>query len=69
MPVWRGESLLGKTITVQAEQGFGDIIQYARFLPFLKVMGAKSVVLLQHRLFRAVWDLRGTPIHYCRVQV
>ena len=55
MPVWRGESLLGKTITVLAEQGFGDIIQYARFLPFLKVMGAKSVVLLQngslHRLF------------------
>ena len=48
MPVWRGESLLGKTITVQAEQGFGDIIQYARFLPYLKVMGAKKVVLLQH---------------------
>ena len=48
MNVWRGESLLGKTITVQAEQGFGDIIQYARFLPFLKVLGAKKVVLLQH---------------------
>jgi len=48
MPVWRGESLLGKTITVMAEQGFGDIIQYARFLPFLKVMGASRVVLLQH---------------------
>jgi hypothetical protein len=48
MPVWRGESLIGKTITVLAEQGFGDIIQYARFLPFLKVMGAKSIVLLQH---------------------
>ena len=48
MPVWRGESLLGKTITVQAEQGFGDIIQYARFLPFLKAMGAKKVVMLQH---------------------
>ena len=48
MPVWRGESLLGKTITVVAEQGFGDIIQYARFLPFLKVMGAKKVVMLQH---------------------
>jgi hypothetical protein len=48
MPVWRGESLLGKTITIVAEQGFGDIVQYARFLPFLKVMGAKSVVLMQH---------------------
>ena len=48
MPVWRGESLIDKTITIVAEQGFGDIIQYARFLPYLKVMGAKKVVLLQH---------------------
>ena len=37
MPVWRGESLFNKTITVIQEQGFGDIIQYARFLPALKV--------------------------------
>ena len=28
------------------EQGFGDIIMYARFLPFLKVMGAAKVVVL-----------------------
>ena len=48
MPVWRGESLLGKTITVIQEQGFGDIIQYARFLPALKVLGAKRVTILQH---------------------
>ena len=38
MPVWRGENLIGKTITIVAEQGFGDIVQYARFLPFLKVI-------------------------------
>jgi hypothetical protein len=56
MPVWRGESLIGKTITIQAEQGFGDIIQYARFLPFLKVMGAKSVVLLQHGSLHNLFD-------------
>ena len=43
---WRGESLLGKTIVVQMEQGFGDIFQYARFLPFLKVMGATKLVVL-----------------------
>ena len=48
IPVWRGESLIDKTITIVAEQGFGDIIQYARFLPYLKVMGAKKVVMLQH---------------------
>jgi len=30
------------------EQGFGDIFMFARFLPFLKVMGAAKVVLLTH---------------------
>jgi hypothetical protein len=47
MPVWRGESLIGKSITVQMEQGFGDIIMFARFLPALKAMGAKKVIVLQ----------------------
>jgi len=28
------------------EQGFGDVFMYARFLPALKVMGAKKVVVL-----------------------
>ena len=37
---------MDKTIVVQMEQGFGDIFQYARFLPALKVMGAKKVVVL-----------------------
>ena len=47
MPVWRGESLIGKSITVQMEQGFGDIIMFARFLPALKALGAKKLVVLQ----------------------
>jgi hypothetical protein len=46
--VWRGESLLNKSIVIQMEQGFGDIFMFARFLPFLKVMGAQKVVLLTH---------------------
>lgn len=48
-PVWQGESLLGKTIVVQMEQGFGDYFQFMRFLPLLKVMGAKFVTVLAHR--------------------
>lgn len=47
IPVWRGESLIGKTIVVQMEQGFGDVIQFYRFLPALKVMGAKRLIALQ----------------------
>ena len=47
VPVWRGESLLGKSITVQMEQGFGDIIMFARFLPALKALGASKVIVLQ----------------------
>lgn len=43
---WQGESLIGKSIVVQMEQGFGDIFQYARFLPALKVLGAKRLVVL-----------------------
>ncbi len=45
---WQGESLLGKTIVVQMEQGFGDIIMFARFLPALKVLGAKKLIVYQH---------------------
>jgi hypothetical protein len=48
IPVWRGECLIGKSITVVHEQGFGDIIQYARFIPALKVLGARKVVSLNH---------------------
>lgn len=46
-PVWRGEDLYGKSITVQMEMGYGDCIQFARFLPYLKMCGAKKLVVLQ----------------------
>src|SRR4029077_9680389 len=36
-PRWDGTSLAGKTILVYAEQGFGDTIQFVRFLPLVKV--------------------------------
>ena len=36
---WHGESLAGRHIHVQAEQGFGDTIQFARYLPMLNARG------------------------------
>jgi tetratricopeptide (TPR) repeat protein len=38
-PRWDGSELNGKTILVCNEQGFGDAVQIARFLPLLKERG------------------------------
>lgn len=40
-PLWQGEDLKGKTILVHAEQGFGDQLMFARFVPKLVDRGAK----------------------------
>jgi len=58
---WDGSSLSGKTIIVYCEQGFGDIIQFLRYIPILK-QNAKKVYLHApvplHRLIEAQeWDV------------
>lgn len=54
MPAWRGESLEGKTLLVYTEDvygnGFGDTIQYIRYLPLLKAKGARIVLVCQSEL-------------------
>src|SRR5207237_2672097 len=44
VPRWSGQNLAGKTILLQMEQGFGDAIQFLRFAPHLKRMGATVAV-------------------------
>jgi hypothetical protein len=70
VPEWQGASLAGKTLWVVCEQGFGDLFQFARYLPRLKELGAQ-VWLECHpgtrRLFEdlpwlaAVWELGTAP--------
>ena len=45
LPFWDGSSLEGKTILVCSEQGFGDIIQFARYLPLLVQRQARVTFL------------------------
>ncbi|HUI65523.1 MAG TPA: tetratricopeptide repeat protein, partial [Bacteroidota bacterium] len=41
--MWDGSEIAGKKILVRCEQGFGDTIQFSRFLPLLKERGARVV--------------------------
>ncbi|MGZ5801260.1 MAG: tetratricopeptide repeat protein [Burkholderiaceae bacterium] len=60
-PRWQGESLSGKTILVHAEQGFGDTLQFARFLPMLvRKYDAQEVILeCQPELTRLLANVQG----------
>jgi len=47
LPPWDGGPTAGKRILVQAEQAYGDTIQFARYIPLLAAGGA-AVVLENH---------------------
>jgi tetratricopeptide (TPR) repeat protein len=56
-PRWRGEDLTGKTILVYKEQGFGDTILCARYIPLVKARGGRVIFECQsslHRLFQSI---------------
>jgi tetratricopeptide (TPR) repeat protein len=43
LPRWEGQSLAGKQIFVYDEQGFGDTLQFARYLPLVKDRGGEVI--------------------------
>jgi hypothetical protein len=62
IPMWKGEDLSERSIIVWAEQGYGDVIQFARFLPILKERGARvflHVPLALERLFAGIPAIAG----------
>jgi tetratricopeptide (TPR) repeat protein len=59
-PLWLGEyPLTRKTILVHAEQGLGDTIQFARYVPELAKVGGKVVLEVQPELVTLLSRLHG----------
>lgn len=70
-PWWRGESIVGQTILLHAEQGLGDTLQFLRYVPIVRALGADVVVEIQPELLRLAAPLarpgirlvqRGNPL-------
>jgi tetratricopeptide (TPR) repeat protein len=59
-PLWQGQELKGRTILVRAEQGVGDVIQFARYLRNVKALGA-------HVLFQGRDGMEELSTRFCGV--
>jgi Flp pilus assembly protein TadD len=58
-PRWTGEDLAGKTLLVHTEQGYGDAIQFVRYIPMLAARGARVILLCQPPLARLMQSVEG----------
>ncbi len=56
---WSGEPLAGKTLLVHSEQGFGDVIQFARYIPLLAARGARVIFAVPGPLARLLKGIEG----------
>jgi tetratricopeptide (TPR) repeat protein len=58
-PRWTGEALAGRTILLHAEQGLGDMLQMARYVPLVAASGGRVIVEVHAPLVRLFQDLPG----------
>ncbi len=51
-PVWNGDDLGRRTLLIHAEQGFGDTIQFVRYLPLIAARAGRIIFECQEPLLR-----------------
>ncbi len=51
-PTWDGSDLAGKTILLHAEQGFGDTIQFVRYVPLVQQRGGQVIIECQTEILK-----------------
>jgi tetratricopeptide (TPR) repeat protein len=59
IPPWTGFDLRGKSILLYPEQGYGDVIQFARFIPVLADMGAKVILHMPSEMIELMKRVPG----------
>jgi hypothetical protein len=61
--MWLGEtSIAGKTILIYADEGMGDAIQLARYLPMLAALGARVVLRVHEALQPLLSGVAGVSL-------
>jgi len=59
-PMWLGkEPIAGKTILIYQEEGLGDAIQFARYVPMVAAQGARVVLMVADTLVPLLSELPG----------
>jgi Flp pilus assembly protein TadD len=58
-PPWRGEPIENKTILLHAEQGLGDTIQFARYIPLVIERGAQVYLCVQPEAVNLLKNIPG----------
>jgi Flp pilus assembly protein TadD len=58
-PLWTGQPLKGRRILLHAEQGFGDMIQFARYVPRVAQQGGRVILECPPELLRLMQTLPG----------
>lgn len=58
-PLWTGDALAGRTILLHAEQGLGDMLQMARYVPLVAARGGRVVLEVHEPLVRLLQCMPG----------
>lgn len=58
-PLWSGEPLAGQRILIHAEQGFGDTLQFIRYVPAVAERGGRVVLEVPQPLIRLTRTVGG----------
>ncbi|NUY30697.1 tetratricopeptide repeat protein [Paraburkholderia sp. JPY303] len=65
---WQGEPLAGKSVLLWQEDGLGDILQFSRYVPLLKALGAAHIAFAcapaLHRLIAKVEGVDAVLDHH-----